>query len=459
MRNWSPIATFQSYRQSYYRARKSGVFQASPPAVLAGGFLLLIALGTALLSLPQAQREPFSLFQAFFTATSAVTVTGLSIIEPGLHLTRFGQIVLMALVQIGGLGFVTLAVVAALTLGRRISLKQQALVLEAFNQTSVSKVRHTAFAVFKISISIQLIGALVLALWWMRDFPPLHAIYRALFYATMGFNNAGFSLLPGSLTGRVGDAITILTITSLIILGGIGFNVLGEAWQKRAWKPLGIYAKTLILATLFLNLAAFLLILALEWRNPLTMGDLPLHAKALAAWMQAVTTRTAGFNSVDTIHLNDTTTLVMMALMFIGGGSLSTASGIKLGTFIVLLAAVRSYLLHRQEVVLMQRTISPETVQKALTLVMVTTASAFTGLFLISLFEDAPFLELMFEVISAISTTGLSRGMTAQLSTPSQALLMILMFIGRLGPLTLMYSLATQRRSRIRYPESQFQVG
>src|SRR5690606_18841405 len=195
MRNWNPRNTIASYQ----RMRRNGVFQASPPVVLAGGFFLLILLGTLLLSLPISQSQPFSLFSAFFMATSAVTITGLTVIDISQSLTHFGQIVLACLVQIGGLGFVTLAVVAALTLGKRISLKQQALVLEAFNQTSVAKVRRTAFTVFRIAIAIQLAGAVFLFLWWLKDKAWLTALYHALFYATIAFNNAGFSLNSNNL--------------------------------------------------------------------------------------------------------------------------------------------------------------------------------------------------------------------------------------------------------------------
>ncbi|WP_353172710.1 TrkH family potassium uptake protein [Paracandidimonas soli] len=455
MRNWHPRSTIASYQ----RMRRNGVFQASPPAVLAGGFLLLILAGTLLLSLPIAQRQPFSVFSAFFMATSAVTITGLTVLDVSQSLTHFGQIVLALLVQIGGLGFVTLAVVAALTLGRRISLKQQALVLEAFNQTSVTKVRRTAFAVFRISVTIQLAGALLLFLWWLHDKSWLTALYHALFYATIAFNNAGFSLNADNLMPYAGSPVILLTISSLIILGGIGFTVLSEVWQKRRWSHFSVYTRVIIIATLCLNLFGFIMIFLLESGNPGTLGPMSWDMRLLNAWMQAITTRTAGFNSVDTTQLTDSTALLMMALMFIGGGSLSTASGIKVGTFIVLLAAVRSYLLHREEIVLMKRSISPEVVQKSLALLLVTTFSAFMGIFLMTLLEDAPFLDLAFEVISALSTTGLSRDLTMNLSQPSQFLLTVLMFVGRIGPLTLIYSLATQRRSRVRYPESHFQVG
>src|SRR5690606_14114708 len=188
MRNWLPLYNYQSYQ----RIRRTGLLRASPPVVLAFGFLALILVGTLLLSLPIASQQPISFFTAFFMATSAVTVTGLATNEPSVALSHFGQIVLISLVQLGGLGFVTFAVVAAITLGKRMSLKQQTLALEAFNQTSVSKIRKTAFSVFKTSLVIELIAATILALWWWRDYPLITAVYRAIFHAIAAFNNAGF---------------------------------------------------------------------------------------------------------------------------------------------------------------------------------------------------------------------------------------------------------------------------
>lgn len=457
MRNWLPLHTY-TY-QSYERIRRTGLLRASPPIVLAAGFMALIAVGTLLLALPIAGREPISLFTAFFMATSAVTVTGLTIIDPAVSLTHFGQIVLISLVQLGGLGFVTFAVVAAITLGKKMSLKHQALALEAFNQTSVSKIRRTAFSVFKLSLGIEAAAAVILALWWWRDYPLATAAYRAVFHAVAAFNNAGFSLFPSSLALFVADPVTILTISFSIILGGIGFSVLSDVGHKKRWTTLLPYTKAILLGTLALNLTGFIAIWALEFNNPDTLGSLSVHGQALAAWLQSVTSRTAGFASIDVTKLHDSSTLVVILLMFIGGGSLSTASGIKIGTFIVLLAAVHSYIFHRKEVVLMKRSVSPDTVQKALALVLVTCVLIFTGVLLLTILERAPFISILFEVVSAVSTTGLSRNLTHTLSAPSQFLLALLMFAGRLGPLTLVYSLATQKRSRVRYPETEFQVG
>lgn len=421
--------------------------------------MVLILLGTLLLSLPAAARHPISIFQAFFMATSAVTVSGLTVIEPGVSLTHFGQIVLISLVQLGGLGFVTFAVLSSLALGKKLSLSYQALALEAFNQTSVSKIRKTAFSVFKISLAIEVSATIILTLWWWRDYPLLTACYRAIFHVIAAFNNAGFSLFPSSLAQFVADPVTVLTISGLIILGGIGFTVLGDIGHQRGWRRLQPYTKAILLGTLALNLGGFLLLWIMEFRNPNTLGSLPVNVQALAAWMHSVTARTAGFTTIDITQLHDSSTLVIIILMFIGGGSLSTASGIKVGTFIVLLAAVYSYLFQRKEVVLFKRSIPPEIVQKSLALILVTSILAFMGLLLMTIFETRPFLDLLFEVVSALSTTGLSRDLTPTLSAPSQVLIAFLMFAGRLGPLTLIYSLATQTRSRIGYAATQFQVG
>ncbi|NYT57842.1 potassium transporter [Alcaligenaceae bacterium] len=455
MRNWLPLYSYQSYQH----VRRTGMFRASPPVVLASGFLALILLGTLLLSLPMASQQAISPFTAFFMATSAVTVTGLTVVEPSIALTHFGQIVLISLAQLGGLGFVTFSMVAAITLGKKMSLSHQALALEALNQTSVSKIRKTAISVFKLSLLIELIAAVILALWWWRDYPAATAVYYGIFHAIAAFNNVGFSLFPDSLAQFLGDPVTVFVFTSCIILGGIGFSVLADVGQKKRWATLRPYTKVILIGTLTLNVAGFAVLWALEFNNYATLAGLPWYEQALAAWMQSVTSRTAGFVTLDITQLHDSSTLIMMLLMFIGGGSLSTASGIKVGTFIILLAAVYSYMCHRKEVVLFKRSVSPDTVQKSLALLLVNSALVFLGVLALTTLEKAPFISILFEVVSAVSTTGMSRDLTPQLSTASQAILTLLMFAGRLGPLTLIYSLATQKRSRVRYPETEFQVG
>lgn len=445
--------------QAYRKARHTGQLQASPPTILAGGFILLILLGTLLLSLPIAQKQPFGLFAALFSATSSVTVTGLTLIDPSRDLTYFGQIVVLLLIQIGGLGFVTFAVITALTLGKKLSLRYQALALEAFNQTSVSRIRHTALSVFKFTLAIELAAILILTLWWWRYESFSNALYMATFHAITAFNNAGISLFDRSMASFAGDPVTTFVITTSVILGGLGFSVLADIQQKQSWHALSLYTRLVLLGTLYLNLIGFALFWLIESHNPNTLGALSLPDQGLASWMQIISTRTAGFTSMDLSQLRDSSMFLLIVLMFIGGGSLSTASGIKIGTFLVLLAVVRSYILQNKEVVLMHRTVGAETIQKAVALLMVAGILICLFTFLISLFDQQPFLFVLFEVISAFSTTGMSTGLTSALSTPSQTLLVILMFVGRLGPLTLVYSLGTRGHSRVRYPETQLQIG
>ncbi|MER1968161.1 potassium transporter TrkG [Castellaniella sp. GW247-6E4] len=445
--------------QALRKARRTGQLQASPPAVLAGSFIVLILIGTLLLVLPFAQQRPFGWFEAFFTATSSVTVTGLTLIDPSRDLTRFGQFVVLALVQIGGLGFVTFAIIAALTLGKRVSLRYQALALEAFNQTSVSRIRQTALSVLKFSLAIELAAALILMLWWWRHAPLPHAAWMALFHAISAFNNAGVSLYDNSLALFSHDPVVTFVLSSCIILGGLGFTVLADIYHKQSWQKFTHYSRLILLGTLVLNLAGFGVFWAIETSNDATLGSLPLAQQGLASWMQVVSTRTAGFTSLDITQLRESSLLLLIMLMFIGGGSLSTASGIKLGTFIVLLAVVRSYILQRREVVLMHRSLGAETIQKALALLVVSGALVCAGTFLICLIENKPFLLILFAVVATFSTAGMDPGLTLEFSTTSHVLMIMLMFIGRLGPLTLVYSLGTQRHSRVRYPEAQMQVG
>lgn len=457
MRSWEPK---QALRHEHRKPRRQQQLQASPPIVLAIGFLFLILLGSAILSLPQASTAPISYFEALFMATSAVTVTGLTIVDPATGLTHFGQIALAIMVQIGGIGFVTFAVIAAITMRKHISVNQQALALEAFNQTSVARIRDTAKQVFKIAAAIELTAALVLFIRWSGDMPWQTALYRALFHSVSAFNNAGYTLFNDSLSPWASDITVVAVMSSLIILGGIGFGVLGDVWKNKNWRSLLPYTRLIILATLVLNLIGFGAFFIIEYHNPYTIGKLSLYDQLLATWMQTAATRTAGFTTMDLQYMRDGTSLLLIVLMLIGGGSLSTASGIKIGTLMILLAAASSYIRQRQEIVLMQRSVAPETVQKALALFLITGAMYFLGVFSITLFdEDLPLVSILFETASALSTTGMSHGITNELSKPSQSIIIFLMFIGRLGPLTLIYTIANRQRSRIRYPEGQFQVG
>lgn len=431
----------------------------SPPAVLALGFAALIILGALLLLLPIATTAPLSLLQALFTATSAVTVTGLVVVDTGSHFTVFGQVVIAMLIQAGGLGFMTFAVVAVVSLGAKIGLAQQKIAQEAMNQTSLAQVAQTAKAVLLYSLVIELIGVVLLTLVWFSELGFATALYHALFYTISAFNNAGFALNSASLMPYAGSVPVNLIITSLFIIGGIGFTVLIDLKKQRRWQQLSVNTRIILLATLLINVMAFLLIWLLEANNPATLANLSVKDQALAAWFQAVTPRTAGFNTLDYSQMTDASNVLTLLLMFIGGGSLSTASGIKLGTFVVLIMATYAFLRRRDDVTLLKRNIANTQVLKALALTFVSMSLVFIAIFVLIALEDAAFMDIAFEAVSALSTVGLSRGLTGNLSVAGQWVVIFLMIAGRLGPLTLAYFLATPKKRKTRYADTKIQVG
>lgn len=432
----------------------------SPPSVLALGFLLFILLGTLLLKLPFASIKPVGWLDAFFTATSAVTITGLSVVDVGSTFSVFGQLVITALIQIGGLGFMTFAIIAAMSLSARMGVRHQAFAQDALGQTSLSKVGHVAKAVFFYTIFFEVVGVILLTLAWHERFGWLGAAYHGLFYSISAFNNAGFSLFADSMSEFAGHFSVNMIISSLYIIGGIGFAILMDVRQNRSWSRLQTNTKVVLTATAITNLLAFIIIWGLEASNPHTLGNMPVGDQALAAWFQATVPRSSGFNSVPTDQLTNASTILTMFLMFIGGGSLSTAGGIKIGTFVILLASTYAFLRRHDDVRVFKHTVSQNTVMKALAVTMVTVVLIFIGIFLIAAIEkQASFIDVTFEVVSAACTVGLSRGLTGQLSGLSQMIIIFMMFAGRLGPLTLAYFIATPHKSRVRYPSTDIQIG
>ncbi|EKE83445.1 TrkH family potassium uptake protein [Idiomarina xiamenensis] len=456
MKNWRPNVR-NLYRIHPRRSRS--VINASPPIVLAGGFACLILLGTLLLKLPFATVTPIDWLQALFTATSAVTVTGLVVVDTGTQFTHAGQVIIAMLIQAGGLGFMTFAVVAALSLAGRLGVRGQVMAQEAFNQTSLAQVGRIAKGVLLFAFTIELIGFVLLTLVWWPEQGLGQAAFNGFFYVISAFNNAGFALSSDSLMAYVGHIPVNLIITGLFIVGGLGFVVLLDIYDNRRWSKLSVYTKAIILTTLIVNLVAFVLMWLLESNNPATLAGKPWSTQIMGAWFQAVTPRTAGFNTLDTSALTEASSLLTIFLMFIGGGSMSTAGGIKLGTFIVLMVATYAFLRRREHVTLLRRTVPPEMVVKALAVSMIMVMLAFIGVFALAVLERADFIDVVFEVVSALGTVGLSRGLTGDLSAASQCVIMLLMFSGRIGAVTLAYFLATPQKRHVRYPKMDIQVG
>lgn len=432
----------------------------SPPSLLALGFLSFILLGTLLLKLPFAHHGDVSWLDAFFTATSAVTITGLSVVNVGDAYTLFGKIVVMLLIQCGGLGFMTFALLAVMSLSPKVGLKQQIMAQETIGQTSLYKVTFTVKAVFLYSLFFEAVGTFILTMAWMSEYDFQHAFFYALFYSISAFNNGGFSLFPDSLMSFSGQYVVMLTISMLYMIGGIGFLVLMDIKRNASWKKLSPNSKLVLSTIAVLNLSAFILIWLLEANNVKTLAPMPLGDQALNAWFHATVPRSSGFNSLDVGSLSNASALVTMLLMFIGGGSLSTAGGIKIGTFIIVILSAIKFLRRSDELTVFNYAVPQQTTFKALAVISVCSSIIFMGFFLLLIFEpDKHFLDLLYETISAACTVGSSRGITGDLSWPSLWVLCFLMFAGRLGPLTLAYLIATPKKSRLRHPNTEIQVG
>ncbi|GAE28689.1 TrkH family potassium uptake protein [Alkalihalobacillus hemicellulosilyticus] len=433
--------------------------QMSPPQILALSFLVAIVLGTLLLKLPIATTEPIRWLDALFTATSATTVTGLVVLDTGLDFTVFGQIVIMILIQIGGLGLMTFAVLIVVMLGKRIGLKERILVQEAFNQTSMGGVVRLVKIVFAFAITIELLAIVLLSLRWVPEYGWGFGIYTSVFHTISAFNNAGFSLWSDSLMGYVGDPAVNILITVLFMTGGIGFTVLSDLWRTKTFQQLSLHSKLMIVGTLVINVVAMLFIFVLEYQNPATIGTLNLGEKLWASYFQAVTPRTAGFNSIDIGDLNAGTIVFILLLMFIGAGSASTGSGIKLTTFLIIMMVVLTFLRGRNETVVFNRTIRHQIIIRSLAIVVISLIAVFITILILSITESAPFLMIVFEAFSAFGTVGLSMGLTGDLSDVGKLVIVVLMFIGRIGPLTLAFSLAVAQKSSIRYPDGEVFTG
>ena len=454
MVQWHPLQT-----PIERKPRGNKKLNAAPPVILSTGFIFLILLGAILLKLPFAAHIPISWEQSLFTATSAVTVTGLVVVDTGSAFTAFGQGVIALLIQLGGLGLMTFAVVTLIALGNKVGFMQKTITQAAYNQTDTSSYVSNAKSVLLFSLLVESLGITILTLYWGQEMGWLKAFAHAVFYTISAFNNAGFALSPNSLMAYVADPVINLTITGLFIIGGLGFTVLMDLYKSKRWAKLCTYSKLMLISTVIINVIALLLIYAIEYDNPKTLQPLSEVGKWLAAWFQAVTPRTAGFNTIAIEELKNASTALTMMLMFIGGGSLSTASGIKVVTFIVLILATYSYLRRDKGITVLRREIDKESVYKALALTIISAGVTWLAIFVLLLVEDAPFIDIAFEAVSAIGTVGLSRGLTGSLSPIGEFIIMFLMFMGRIGPLTIAYFLASPRSKKLRYPSAQLSIG
>ncbi|GAV22647.1 TrkH family potassium uptake protein [Carboxydothermus pertinax] len=436
----------------------------TPAQILVLGFAGVILLGTVLLMLPISSKDGTvtSFLDALFTATSAVCVTGLVVLDTGTYWSLFGQVVIMLLIQVGGLGFMTIATLFAIILGRRINLRERIVIQEALNQASLEGIIKLTKQVIVFTFGIEGVFAVILGLRFSQDYGFLTGMWFGVFHAISAFNNAGFDLIGNfkSLTPYVGDILINLSIAFLIIAGGIGFYVISELSNYRKKGRLSIHTKITLTTTGILLLVGTVVIFIMEYGNGKTLGALPLGHKLLASFFQAVTPRTAGFNTLDIASLHPATQFFIIILMFIGASPGSTGGGVKTTTFAVLTLAVVNIILGRDEILVYNRRLPREQIFKAIAIVMISLALINIVTFILTFTEGHNILMNMFETVSAFGTVGLSMGLTPELSKFGRVLIILMMFFGRLGPLTITFALAQRRKKALfTLPEEKVMVG
>ncbi|AGH80613.1 potassium uptake integral membrane protein KtrB [Psychromonas sp. CNPT3] len=440
---------------------KKGKKRWSEPRVILVSFLAILLPFALLLTTPFFSVSGLSFIDALFTATSAISVTGLGVVDTGSHFSVSGKILLMLLMQIGGLGQMTLSAILLYMFGLRISLRQQSITKEALGQNNSVNLRRLVKHIIVFACVAELIGMIFLSFRFVPVLGWREGVFSALFHAVSAFNNAGFSLFSDSMTSFVGDPTVNFTIAGLFILGGLGFTVISDLHgnRLRGFNHLQLHSKIMLIATPCLLLVGTLLFWFLEKDNMSTLGILSTGEQWLAAFFQSATARTAGFNSISVENLTHPALLVLMVLMMIGAGSTSTGGGIKVSTFVVAMISTWSFLRQNDKVVILKRSVPWSTVTKCLAIIVVSFMVLIGAMFALMISEDAPMSMVMFETISAFATVGLTSGLTAQLSEPGKVIMIVVMIIGRIGPLTLAYMLARPKPTLLKYPEGHVFAG
>jgi potassium uptake TrkH family protein len=439
----------------------AGSPQRSPIRVVVGLFLLLILAGTLLLALPWSSRGGTGLLTALFTATSAVCVTGLTVVDTAAHWTPFGKTVILLLIQVGGLGIVTLATGIYIAASERLGLTQARMLAAEKASTGLSSPREIVKRVLAVTLVGEGVLSLLLAARFAaaHDYDPFTAATHGVFHAVSAWNNAGFALHGDNLVRFAGDPFVMFTVSGGVILGGLGFPIVYALLRMRRRDLANLHARLTLAATGILLGVGFLAVLAGEWSNVATLGNLPVAEKLPLAFFTAVQPRTAGFNALDIAAQTPATLLVTILLMFVGGASASTAGGIKVGTLAVLVLALRSEILGRPDVAAFKRRIAGTVLRQAHTILLLSGTVLATGALLL-MGAGMGFLGALFEAASALGTVGLSHAGTQNVTEAGRVVLIVLMFLGRLGPLTLAVSMTRRDRTPLhRYPEERPLIG
>lgn len=428
------------------------------------GFLIAIIIGSILLYMPFSLQDGqrISFLTAVFTITSATCVTGLSLIDISKVLSFEGQIILLIFIQLGGLGVMTFSSLFFLLIGKKIGYKDRALIKEERNAENSGEIIDFVKKIIIIVFLIEGIGAFFLTLEFLKVFDFSKALYYGIFHSISAFCNAGFALFSNNLEGYQGSTLINMTVAYLIILGGIGFSVINSVLVavRRDVKRFTLTSKVAILVSMFLTFTGMVLFFLLEYKNPLTIGSLNWIDKVLASFFQSVTTRTAGFNTVPIASLKPATIFMFCILMFIGASPGSTGGGIKTTTIGVIIFYVIGVVQGKENINVFNRRISWDILNRALAILIISIMYVSVTIMAIMTIENMSFEKVAFEVISAFATVGLSMGITADLSVMSKILLIITMFIGRLGPMTFALALGEKKvKQNLRYPKENILVG
>ena len=443
-----------------------------PINVLPFGFIVVILTGALFLMLPFSSKSgaSISFLNAVFTATSATCVTGLVVVDTGTHFTLFGQIIVLLLIQIGGLGIMTMSMILFSFTGRKISLHDRMSMAEGLGESRLQGVVRLTRGALLVTGIIELLGAILLSVRFIPQYGVSKGIWYAVFHSISAFCNAGFDLIGGyrSFTGYSQDPYMLFVIMGLIVAGGLGFGVIINLRNTRDLRRLRLHSKLVLTGTVFLILFGMLIFLWIEYENPKTIGNMSLFDKIVNSMFQSITLRTAGFNTIDQLSLHDASKGVGILLMLVGGGPAGTAGGLKITTVFTLLLAARAYIRGTFETEIFGRTISIEQVRRALTITLL------GGLFLLGMAtmlsfseQDMPagslgLLNQLYEATSAFCTVGVSTGVTAVTSNVTRVLLILLMYAGRVGLITVAMSLVestTRKEPVLHYPQEDILIG
>ncbi len=434
----------------------------NPPLFLTLGFGIMILIGGILLNLPFVSKsgESVGFINALFTASSASCVTGLVVVNTAEYWNIAGQLIILFLIQIGGLGIMTLATLFPIIMSKKIGLTSRQIIREQLNVETMSGMVKLLKYVIYFTLTVELIGAVLMSSVFIPRYGVNTGIWYSIFHSISAFCNAGFDVLGTSIVPFKNNIIINIAIMLLIIIGGLGFQVTAELYQKKSIKNLHVHSKIVLLMSFILIVGGALGFLLLERSNGATIGNETTFNKVLQSLFQSVVARTAGFNSVDLSKIRESSVVLLIMLMFIGGSPGSTAGGLKTTTFGVLFISMISTIRGEQKAVVFKKTIPTGIILKSLAIVMISISLVILISFALTISEEFVFIDIFYEVVSAYATVGVSRGITPFLSDIGKIIITITMYIGRIGPLTMAYAFGKKKRtSKIEYPDESISVG